>query len=111
VTVPIPLGFSEERYTRLMSNARRITRDEILERVRTEMVALFELEPNQIQLETRVVEDLDLDSIDAIELGVQMEELTGRRFDPESFRQMRTVGDVVDIVQRILDEAPVSEAS
>jgi acyl carrier protein len=94
-----------------MSNERRATRDEILDRVRTEMVALFELEADEIKLETRVVEDLDLDSIDAIELGVRMEALTGQRFDPESFRSIRTVGDVVDIVQRLLDDAPVSEAS
>lgn len=87
------------------------SREEILEHVRSAMVELFELEPSQIQLETRVVDDLDLDSIDAIELAVRMEAVTGRRFEPEAFREMRTIGDVVDILHRLLSQAPVAEAS
>jgi len=87
------------------------SREEILEHVRRAMVELFDLEPDQIKLETRVVEDLDLDSIDAIELAVRMEALTGRRLDPESFREMRTISDVVDIVHELLSAGPVSEAS
>jgi acyl carrier protein len=89
----------------------RASREEILEHVRRAMVELFELEPEKIQLGTKVVEDLDLDSIDAIELAVRMEALTGQRFDPESFREMRTVSDVVEILYGILSSAPVSEAS
>ena len=88
------------------------SREEILAQVRKVMHELFDLDASSIQLETRVVEDLDLDSIDAIELAVRMESMTGRRFDPERFREMRTVGDVVDILHGILSDAPASpEAS
>lgn len=82
------------------------SREQIFEHVRRAMVELFELEEERIRLETKVVEDLDLDSIDAIELAVRMEAMTGQRFDPESFRDMRTVGDVVEILHRLLDAAP-----
>jgi acyl carrier protein len=67
------------------------------------MADLFEIQPEKIQLETNVVEDLDLDSIDAIELAVHMEGLTGTRFDPERFREMKTIKDVVDILEKILE--------
>jgi acyl carrier protein len=87
------------------------SREEILEQVRGAMVELFDLEAEKIKPETRVVEDLDLDSIDAIELAVRMEALTGRRLDPESFREMKTIADVVEIVHGLLSAGPVSEAS
>ena len=79
-----------------------VTREEIYDHVVKAMGELFDLPPERIKLETKVIEDLDLDSIDAIELAVHMETLTGRRLDPERFREMRTVGDVVNIVYGIL---------
>jgi acyl carrier protein len=89
-----------------------VSREKIFDEVRRAIVELFEIDADRIALETRVVEDLDLDSIDAIELAVRMETLTGRRLDPERFREMRTIGDVVEIVYGLLDEpAVVSEAS
>jgi len=79
-------------------------REQILEQVRQTMSELFDIEPARIQLDTRVVEDLDLDSIDAIELAVRIEALTGRRLDPERFRDMKTVGDVVAILHGLVTE-------
>lgn len=88
----------------------RASREQILEQVRQAMADLFEIEPGKIQLETNVVEDLDLDSIDAIELAVHMEGLTGTRFDPERFREMKTIKDVVDILEKILEDGGDAEA-
>ena len=89
-----------------------VSREDLLGHVRKAMTELFDLAPERIQLETKVVEDLELDSIDAIELAVHMEQLTGRRFDPERFREMRTIGDVVEILYDIMNSAPAStEAS
>lgn len=82
------------------------SREEILEQVRRAMGELFDVAPERIQLETKVVEDLELDSIDAIELAVKMEAVTGQRFDPERFREMRTIADVVEILHDILASAP-----
>lgn len=81
----------------------RASREQILEHVRQAMTELFGVEPSRIQLETKVREDLDLDSIDAIELAVHMEAMTGQRFDPERFRDMQTIGDVVDILDNIVN--------
>ena len=84
----------------------KVSREQILEHVREAMGELFDLAPERVQLDTKVVEDLELDSIDAIELAVKMESLTGQRFDPERFREMRTISDVVEILHDILESAP-----
>jgi acyl carrier protein len=75
-----------------------ITREQVLERVRTTMHELFDIEPARIQLETRLIDDLGLDSIDAIDLAARLDEVTRERLGEEELRKMRTVGDVVSLV-------------
>ncbi len=78
-------------------------REEILRRLRTMMIELFhELEPEQIRLDSRLVEDLDLDSIDAVDLTVKLEQLTGQRVEEDELRQLGTIGDVVALTERHL---------
>lgn len=78
-------------------------RDEILERLRAAMTELFtELDPAEIRLESRLVEDLDLDSIDAVDLTVKLQQLTGQRVEEGELRRLRTVADVVTLAQRHL---------
>lgn len=72
-------------------------------RVRAAMIELFtELEPAAIHPEARLVEDLDLDSIDAVELSVRIQAMTGRRVEDDELRRLRTVGDVVALAERHL---------
>ena len=75
-----------------------MTRDEIYGELRAAMVEMFELEADDVSPASALGDDLDLDSIDAIDLIVKMEELVGRKLDQESFRKVRTVGDIVDVV-------------
>jgi acyl carrier protein len=78
-------------------------RDEILERLRRVMTELFsELDADDIRLEARLVEDLDLDSVDAVDLTVKLQELTGQRVEEDDLRRLRTVGDVVSLTERQL---------
>jgi acyl carrier protein len=63
---------------------------------------LFEIPPERVMADTKLFEELDLDSIDAIDLVVSLQDLTGRRIKPEEFKSVRTVGDVVDCVERLL---------
>ncbi len=79
-----------------------MTHDEIFNELRGTMAGLFSLEPALISNESRIVEDLDLDSIDAIDLIIKMQELSGERIDQEAVKTVRTVGDIVDIVERHL---------
>ena len=64
-----------------------VTRAEILEQVGRELQALFELSEDDITMEARLYEDLDLDSIDAIDLVVRLQELTKKRIRPDQFNR------------------------
>ena len=75
-----------------------MTRDEIFAELRRAMVELLEVDADDVGLETTLQGDLDLDSIDAIDLIAKMEDLVGRKLDQDSFRQVRTVGDIVAVV-------------
>lgn len=68
------------------------------------MEELFEIEPADIQLESNLYSDLDVDSIDAIDLVVKIKELTGKQVKPEDFKNVRTVQDVVVVIQNMSAE-------
>jgi acyl carrier protein len=79
-----------------------MSRDEILAKLKEYLRDLFEIPPERVAADTKLFEELDLDSIDAIDLVVSLQELTGRRIKPEEFKSVRTVGDVLDCVERLL---------
>ena len=76
--------------------------DDIFPLVRDILVEMFELEPEQIQPATRLYEDLDIDSIDAVDLIVRLRDITGSKVEPEDFKEIRTVGDVVDTIEALM---------
>ena len=82
-----------------------LSRDDILARLREDLEEMFEISPERITPGARLYEDLDLDSIDAVDLIVKLGELTGRKIRPEAFKSVRTVGDVVICVEATLSEA------
>jgi acyl carrier protein len=70
--------------------------------IRGLFVELFELEAEGIERSTRLVEDLDLDSIDAIDMVVELQSYTEERIDEDVLKHVKTVGDVVDLAARYL---------
>ena len=58
--------------------------------------------PETLTLSSHLYNDLDLDSIDAIDLVVKLRELTGKRIEPEQFKQVRTVEDVVIAIENLM---------
>jgi len=83
------------------------TKDELLGHVRESLTELFEIDPVRITPEARLDRDLELDSIDAIDLMEHLRRLTGRKVPAESFRSVRTVGDLVDTLHRLLETSTV----
>jgi acyl carrier protein len=79
-----------------------LSQDDILARLRADLESLFEIPPGRITLDARLYEDLDLDSIDAVDLIVKLGELTGRKIKPDAFKAVRTVRDVVLCVEATL---------
>ena len=75
---------------------------EILTRVVEVLAKSFDLDPDQIHPTSHLFEDLDLDSIDAVDLVVGLEEETGLDVDEDELKAIRIVQDVVDLVDRKL---------
>lgn len=81
-----------------------LAQEQVLEKLREWMEELFEIEPEDIQLDSNLYSDLDVDSIDAIDLVVKIKELTGKQVKPEDFKSVRTVQDVVSVIQSMSAE-------
>ena len=79
-----------------------MTEAEIEKAVRDILVSDFEIDPAALKPETNLFTDLDLDSIDAIDLTVRLQQETGRKVNPEDFRSIRTLADVVAAVKKLL---------
>ena len=82
-----------------------MTRQEILGRISQILAETFEIDPSRVTPEATLFVDLDLDSIDAIDLVVKLQEWTGRRVPEETLRAVRTVDDVVTMIEAHLAEA------
>ena len=86
------------------------TKESIFEEVRSILCREFEFSQNEVLPTSHLIDDLDLDSIDAIDLAVKLEERVGLDLEEKELRSLRLVQDVVDIVYKHLD-ARASAAS
>jgi acyl carrier protein len=84
------------------------SREEILDYLRATLVELFELKPEQIVPDANLYTDLDIDSIDAVDLILKLKDLTGRKIQPQTFKHVRTVGDVVDAIESLMAQNPAA---
>ena len=81
-----------------------LTEQQVFEKLSEWMQDLFEIEAEKIHLTAQLQSDLDVDSIDAIDLVVKIKELTGKQVNPEDFKNVRTVQDVVTVIQKMTAE-------
>ncbi|MGH1471694.1 MAG: acyl carrier protein [Cellvibrionaceae bacterium] len=80
------------------------TEDEIFLQIKTMLQDLFEVDPANVSLESNLYSDLDIDSIDAVDMVVELKKITGKKIKPDDFKAVRTVGDVVDAVSKLLND-------
>ena len=73
----------------------------MLEQLQTVLAAEFEIEADLITPEANLMDDLDIDSIDAIDILARLRELTGKDLPAEALKEVRTVGDVIALVDSI----------
>ncbi len=81
-----------------------ISKKKILNEITLILNETFEIPKENIQSDTLLFEDLDLDSIDAVDLIVKLQNYTDRKISPEVFKNVRTVGDIVDAVYDLIKE-------
>ncbi len=80
-----------------------MTKDDIYQRIVQILQDTFDIDAQRITLESRLYEDLDIDSIDAVDLIVQLKPLVGKRLNAEAFKAVRSIQDVVDALYQLVN--------
>ena len=83
------------------------TREDIFVLLSDALIELFELDAEQVTLEANLYEDLEIDSIDAVDLIDHLKQKTGKKIAAEQFKAVRTVEDVVDAVYQVVTHPEV----
>ena len=87
-----------------------LSSEQILELLRSSFAELFEIDPARVVPAARLGEDLEIDSIDAVDLIVQLKPLLGGNLRPEAFKAVRSVQDVVDVVHGMMHSGAEAHA-
>ena len=77
----------------------------IFDKLKAALIEDFEMDEAKVTPEARLYEDLELDSIDAVDLIVKLKSLLPTNIDPEVFKTVRTVQDVVDAIYNLIQNA------
>lgn len=85
-----------------------MSEQEIFDFIKQALVDFFEIDPSKITMQSNLYEDLEIDSIDAIDLMDQIKKKTGYRLEPSDFKEVKTLGDIVKIVHNKIEEIPNS---
>lgn len=80
------------------------TKDEILAEISDVLAGEFEIPREKLTADARLYEDLDLDSIDAVDLVVRIQQRTGIKVVAEDFKSIRTLGDVAGVIEKLISE-------
>ncbi|AKE53138.1 acyl carrier protein [Kangiella geojedonensis] len=80
------------------------TKEQIYQQLVVILVEDFEVESDDISLEANLYTDLDLDSIDTVDLVIKLQEITGKSVNPETFKAVRTMQHVVDAVYDLVHD-------
>ncbi len=84
--------------------ANKFTKEQIFEELKNILHEELEVEEDLIKGEANLFEDLELDSIDAVDIAVRMQRFTDKKLSPEEFKQIKTVDDVVNAVLALLNK-------
>lgn len=75
-----------------------MTRDEAYAEISKNLMEIFEIPEEDISADAKLMDDLGLDSIDAVDMMVQLQETTGQKVTPEQFENVVTVENLVTLV-------------
>lgn len=80
-----------------------MTDAEVAKKIKEILAADFDVDPEALRPETNLFTDLDLDSIDAVDLVVRLQQEIGKKVEPAEFKKLRTFGDVVAAVSKLVN--------
>lgn len=75
-----------------------MTREDVIARLKEILQESFDIDPNTVTADSNIVTDLDLDSIDAIDMVAQVQRELNCRLTAEDFKAVRTIGDIADVI-------------
>ncbi len=78
------------------------TREDIAKELKDILVEDFEIDAARITPDANLFEDLEFDSIDAVDLAVRLQDYTQKKISPNNFKQIRTVNDVIDAIEELV---------
>lgn len=79
-----------------------MTKEDIYDHVCQVLMQTFCIPADQLAWDAKLYEELDIDSIDAVDLIVKLKPLVGKRLDANAFKSVRTLGDVVDAIHQMM---------
>ncbi len=79
------------------------SKEQIFEEVKKILVEEMEIDETSVNLDANLFEDLDLDSIDAVDIAVRMQKFTDKKLSPEEFKKIKTINDVVEAVYGLIE--------
>ena len=82
--------------------SKQYSREEIYNKLAEILVDEFEISQDLVKPDANLFEDLELDSIDAVDLAVKLQFFTDKKISPENFKQIRTVDDVVNAIEELI---------
>ena len=82
--------------------AEKYTKEQIFEELKNILIEELEIAEQDIKQEANLFEDLDLDSIDAVDIAVRMQKFTNKKLSSAEFKQIKTVNDIVEAVYGLL---------
>ena len=82
-----------------------MTKEEIFLRIQEILTGEFEIDAASITPDAKLYQDLELDSIDAVDLLVKMKEYVQGKIEPDQFKKAITVQDVVDILYPLVQKS------
>src|ERR1700722_12458182 len=83
-----------------------VSQEEIIAGIAEIIEEVTGIEPSEITPEKSFVDDLDIDSLSMVEIAVQTEDKYGVKIPDEDLAGLRTVGDVVNYIQKLEEENP-----
>ncbi|MEM7645964.1 MAG: acyl carrier protein [Pseudomonadota bacterium] len=80
-------------------------KQQLIQEINQVMIEGFELEASQLKPEAKIIDDLELDSLDAIDMLVFLEDKIKIKVDAENFQKVRTLEDVYNVVYQVVSQS------
>jgi acyl carrier protein len=78
-----------------------MNQEELYTRIKGILVDQFEVDESAVSMDANLYDELEIDSIDAVDLLVQLKDVTGKKISPAAFKDVRTIRDVLNALSAL----------